>query len=239
MLLLEGRRKPIGQVPYVSRRVQRLVMLAERIGRGDVAGAFNDLKRWSYSTTVAFGLRYDFSQTPAGQPDCELSFRVVPLTAELAARVFDTSGLGDSDRALLDRRRAIWDAGFEGGHVALADNGDPIYLQWVIPPRQAEKVRQYWGDLFDDLDDNTALVEGVWVPPRYRGRGIMAAASVAINQVSEPFRYAVAFVADDNHAALRGFTSAGYQVHTVRTERWLGGRRTVQFKPADSARILG
>ena len=219
----------------MSRVAERFGVLAQQVGRGDLSGAAGDVKGWVKSETVSYGFRHEFTQTYGTPSPSEVPLYIVPLDDSIAPKVFDVDGLNDRNRALLERRRAIWEAGFEGGHVAVTDDGDPAYLQWLIPPHQNDKVRDYWGPLFPDLNGDTALVEGAWVPPAYRKRNVMSQALGMISEVvgktsDEDVRYAIAFVQSDNRGAMVGTMGAGYELFLTRTERWRVGRRSVDFE---------
>lgn len=84
----------------------------------------------------------------------------VPLDVDMAKRVFDTTGLDERDRALLERRRVIWEAGFDGGFVAVDRYGTPAYLQWFLGHQDRDRIRAHWGPLFPPLPADTLLVEG-------------------------------------------------------------------------------
>ncbi len=227
----------------MSRAVERLGVLARQVGRGDISGAVGDVKGWVNSETVSYGFRHEFAKTYDEPSPSEVPLYVVPLDDDIAPRVFDVGGLNDRNRALLERRRTIWEAGFEGGHVAVTGDGDPAYLQWFIPPHQNDKVRDYWGPLFPDLNGDSALVEGAWVPPAYRKRNVMSQALAMMNEVvgktsEKGVRYAIAFVQSDNRGAMVGTMGAGYDLYLTRTEHWRAGRRSVKFKDTDPDTII-
>lgn len=174
---------------------------------------------------------------PSSKADVELT--VARLDDSLAAKIFDPEDLCSNDRSLLDRRKAIWEAGFGGAYVATDPSGEPVYLQWVVPPSDHQRIRNYWGPLFGDLPPDTALSEGVWIPPKHRGRKIMPEACAmigrrAVEDMPGAMRYALAFVNTQNQGAINGFRGAGYVPHLVRFERWQAGQRTVNFEPAGS-----
>lgn len=220
-----------------SRLTKRLRMLGRQAAAGDLRSVRTDLASWAWSCRYSVGMRRDLRalHTPPGRTDLALTAR--PLDDDLARVTFDPTGLGDADRKYLERRRSMWEAGFNGGFVAVTDDGEPAYLQWLIPHSDADKVRRYWGPLFPAIEPDTLLVEGAWVPPRFRGNKVMGDALHLVSEAAaeaapDSVRWALCFPEGDNKGAVLGSRDAGYQVVLKRTERWCLGRRHVSFTAA-------
>ncbi len=213
-------------------------MLVQQVKNGDAKGALGDVRSWVWSENQYCGLSRTFADdfTPA---PANVKLHAEPLDDALAAKVFDFDGLGERDATYLERRKRIWDAGFDGGFVAMAGD-EPAYLQWLIPPRQNKQVADYFGPLFP-LDDHTLTVEGAWIPPKFRkekvmGEGLSLVTEAAAAASPEADR-ARCFPELANKGAVKGSASGGYVIDTVRTDTWRLGRRTVTFTPTTAEAV--
>lgn len=217
--------------------IRRTRNLVRRISQGDGAIVAGDLRRLLLSDTDTVGLRWDVDAQGTDRPEPLLDLRAVPLDDALAAKVFDLTGLKGRDRLYLERRRAIWERGFEGGYVAIDTSGRPAYLQFYIPSTQAQLVRSHWGKMFQKHGPGTVLTEGAWVVPEFRKRGLMAQGldvtlRAVIARSGGATRQAITYVYPDNRGALAGCRAAGYEVYQRRTETWRLGRQSFRFEAA-------
>lgn len=231
--------RQFGETALVSRIVGRLAMLARQLSRGDTSGAFDDVRRWLASETTANGLRHDFTKSYDPPPPAQVPLTIVKVDDGLAKTIFDPTGLDEVNRALLERRQAVWEVGFDGTYAAVTDEGQPVYLQWLILPDERDKVKSHWGPLFPDLEPDMALAEGAWIPPQFRKRNIMSQASAMINDevrrnASDRIRYVDTYVPVHNRGATKALLAAGFEPYVVRTETWRAGRRSVSFGPVDA-----
>lgn len=206
-------------------------MLVKQLQNGDFKGVRGDLEQWMWSENYYCGLlrERDKQFTPA-PADVELTARL--LDDELAPKVFDFEGLGERDCTYLERRCRIWEAGFHNGFVAVDPDGEPAYLQWLIPPAQNAKVKEFFGPLFP-LDDTTLVVEGAWIPPKFRKANVMgeglSKVTEAAFEASPEATAALCFPELKNKGAVRGSASGGYDIAKLRTDTWRLGRRSCTF----------
>ncbi|MEE9413817.1 MAG: hypothetical protein V3V01_00950 [Acidimicrobiales bacterium] len=224
----------------MSRVTTRLKVLANQVRSGDIAGARSDVAHWMSSQTESVGFRRDYTKTYAAPPVPDVELTAVALDATLATRLFDSKGLKDRDKQFLDRRRTLWEEGFEGGYVAVDPQGEPAYLQFFIPHSQADKVRSYWGPLFPDFGPETLIVEGAWIPPGHRKKNVMGSGLHLVTELAKQrspdvVRYGLCYPEAANKGAVLGTRSGGYDVVEKRTETWKFGRRSVSFEPAGEA----
>lgn len=222
----------------MQRFLRRGQLIAQQVRRGDGGDVIADLRRWAWSESDACGMRFSRGDV-AAPPPARVALHVRPLDESIASAVFDVADLSADDQLYLDRRRAIYDAGFTGGWLAVDDDDRPAYLQWLIPPAEKIRIRSFFGPLFD-LPDDTLLVEGAWVPPDFRrlkvmGQGLALVTAAALASHGDEIRHAQCYPAADNRSALLGTRSAGYSVNQLRTERWRLGRCSVTITPADES----
>ena len=215
----------------MSRVLGRAKMLAKQLKNGDIKGVRGDIEQWMWSENYYCGLlrERDKEFTPTS---ANVSLTARPLDDELAPKVFNFDGLGERDATYLERRRRIWEAGFKNGFVAVDPEGNPAYLQWLIPPSQNAKVAEFFGPLFP-LDDTTLVVEGAWIPPAFRKENVMgeglSKVTEAAFEASAEATAAICFPELKNKGAVRGSASGGYDIAKLRTDTWRLGRRTSTF----------
>lgn len=220
----------------MQRLVRRGRMLVHEVRSGDADRAVADLRRWAWSEAEAVGFRFDARAEHVAPPPALVDLVARPLDDQLAERVFDFEGLGSADRLYLERRQNIHRSGLPGGWVAVDPDGNPAYLQWLIPAMHAAQIGEFFGPIFGAIASDTLLVEGAWIPPAFRKQKVMGAGLALVTEAalaaSPEARYAVCYPAADNRGAVLGTRSAGYEVFEKRTEQWRLGRRSFHFAPA-------
>lgn len=213
-------------------------MLVDQVRSGGKDEALADLRRWASSETHAIGFKRVLDVEP-DPPASLVALTAQPIDAALAPKIFDVEGLSPIDQLYLDRRKNMFVAGFRGGWCAVDPDGNPAYVQWLIPGADSDKVRDFFGELFPPLDEDTLFIEGAWIPPAFRKLKVMGAGLALVTQAAADetpgSQYAVAFVTEDNRGAAFGTRSAGYEVFMKRTERWRLGRLTTTFVEATEA----
>ncbi len=213
--------------------------MAGQIRRGDASAVAADLRRWAWSESHACGLRFTRG-TEVTPPPAQVALHAVPLDDRIACDVFDLANLSSADQLFIDQRREMYDAGFDGGWVAVDDDERPAYLQFLVPPTQRELIAKVFGDGKFDVPDDTLLVEGAWIPPEFRKRKVMGEGLALVTQAAlashdDDIRYAQCYPAADNKGAVLGTKSAGYEVNHRSVETWRLGRRTIEVMPATEA----
>lgn len=210
-------------------------MLVDQVRTGGKDEAVADLKRWTNSEVHAIGLRRVLEVEPE-TPKSLVALTAQPIDAAMAEKIFDVEGLSPIDQLYLDRRRNIFEAGFRGGWCAIDPDGNPAYVQWLIPGADGAKVHDFFGNLFPPLDEDTLFIEGAWIPPMFRKQKVMSEGLALVTRAAAEStpgsRYAVAFVTEDNRGAAFGTRAAGYDVFMKRTEQWRMGRLTTTFVDA-------
>jgi hypothetical protein len=99
-------------------------------------------------------------------------------------------------------------------------------------------ARSLFGPVVPELPADTIYTDGAWVPPEFRGRGVMAEAMAQAGAMvraehGDAVRSAMTYVPLANPGALRSVRAAGYEVIELRTEMWRLGSCTVSFVPAN------
>lgn len=223
----------------MGRVIERSKMLGRQIKNGDTKGAAADVRQWLWSEQEYVGLTRTLSQTFEPSP-ANVSLRAELMDESLAAKVFDFSNLGERDATYLGRRRRFYDAGFENGFVAVTPEGEPAFLQWLIPPSQNDKIKDFFGPIFP-LDNETLIVEGAWIPPKFRKERVMGAGLSLVTEAaalaSPEASKAMCFPERANSGAVKGSMAGGYEITTLRTTQWRVGRRSISFADTNAAQL--
>ena len=99
----------------------------------------------------------------------------------MTAAGLDTQQPGLSDDQAYDRLGEIrlLETGIPTCHVAVGPHGKPAYMEWLIAPRDYDRVRAFFGNLYPELAPDEVLLEGGFTPDAYRGKGVMPSAVTA------------------------------------------------------------
>ncbi len=213
-----------------------LLTRARDLGRlvldGNAGKAWSALAYRAYSDSTSIGLRRDLTILFDG-PLAKIPITVRPLRPDDDLSALDPAPGLSADEAFwrLGQRRLL-ESGLRTCYVAMAPDGKPCYMQWVIPASENERLRTVFGNLYPVLQPEEALLEGAYTPEAYRGKGIMGAAmaEVATRAAEHGARWAITFVDAQNEASLKGCIRAGFAPYLRRHERFRFFHRRVDFK---------
>jgi GNAT superfamily N-acetyltransferase len=200
------------------------------------AKAWSAIRYRIYSDSTSLGLRRDLSR-PFDKPTAK-----IPITVRPIASSDDMSALNPEpdlppDEALsrLTQRRLLG-SGLRMCYVAIAEDGQPCYMQWAIPAAENERVRAVFGNLYPRLAPDEALLEGAYTPTAYRGKGIMGAAMAQVAERAADFgaRWVITFVDERNSASVKGCVRAGFSPYLKRHEKFRLFYRQIQFEPIEA-----
>lgn len=211
----------------------RIATHARRLGPAAVAA---ELRRRLSSREVNFGLRCDLERLPP------LKAASIPLTLEcrdghftgFEAELGRTTG-ADYGRTL--RRRRLHEQGVRSMHVAVGDDGVPVYVQWLVAPRDQHLLDEHGSDFWPPLKPDEVLVEFAYTFAPFRGLGVMGDAMRRLLGVGEQLgaRWALTYVRDENVPSLRGCAKVGFELDHVRTTRARLGARRDRIQPPSAA----
>ncbi len=186
------------------------------------------------STTNSLGLARDLT-VPHAPPPSKTPVDVRPLRAGEDVEFLSTDAselTGDAAFTILQQRRLL-EAGVGTCWIAVGPDGKPAYMQFLIFPEDNDGISRLWGDLFPQLREGQALLEGAYTPAASRGLGIMAHAMARIADAAAErgATQAITFVGDDNVASLKGCKKAGFSPYERRIELWRLARRRIVHDP--------
>ncbi len=214
---------------YASRALDivRLVLA------GNAAKAWWAVTYRVYSDSTSLGLRRDLS-IPFTGPTAKIPITVRQLAAtdDLSA-LEPTAELGADERLGRLAQLRLLRSGLRTCYVAIAPEGKPCYMQWLIPPSENARLRTVFGNLYPTLGPDEALLEGAYTPAAYRGKGIMGAAMAQVAERAAEFgaRWVITFVEEQNEASTKGCIRAGFTPYLKRHERFRWFYRDVRFDP--------
>jgi GNAT superfamily N-acetyltransferase len=184
------------------------------------------------SEWISLGLARDLS-VPFPAPAAQIPITVRPMQDEDWATLFDLDapGISADERELRLHRLELAHERVGSPFVAVTDDGEPCYVQWLFTAAENERMRAFFNDVFPNLGPDEMLLEGAFTPEKHRGKGIMpcAMAQIADEAAVRGARRVVAFVTEDNVPSLKGCAKAGFTPYIRRTVRWAGLRRTIAF----------
>lgn len=218
----------------------RALDLVRLVLAGNAAKAWWALTYRMYSDSTSLGMRRDLAIPFAG-PAAK-----IPITVQRLASTDDLSALDPTPGLTADER--LWRlaqlrllrSGLPVCYVAIAPDGKPCYMQWVIPSSENARLRSVFGNLYPRLGPDEALLEGAYTPDAYRGKGIMGAAMTQVAERAAEFgaRWVITFVEEQNQASVKGCIRAGFAPYLRRRERFRLFYRHVTFdviQPAAAA----
>jgi RimJ/RimL family protein N-acetyltransferase len=176
-------------------------------------------------------LRRDLA-VPFVPPDARIPLVVRPLAATDDLSCLDaTPGLSPDETFWRLTQRRLLRSGLQTCYVAIAPDGKPCYMQWVIPASANRRLRALFGNLYPVLGPEEVLLEGAYTPEAYRGMGIMGAAMarVAERAADHGARWVITFVEESNVASTKGCLRAGFKPYLRRHEQFRLFHRRVSF----------
>lgn len=193
------------------------------LSNGDFKEVFSIGAHRLYSNRTDLLLRRDLSVPLAKRPEAK-----IPLTL----RELRPDDIRKVAKSVPSRLPAL-KAGLRTCYVAVTEDDDICYMQWLIDPSQ-NHLRPLNVGLV--LKPDERLLEWAFTFEKYRGLGIMACAMAQIAErgLETGARWALTLVQDINIASLKGCRSAGFRPYQVREERWRSLHLMQRYTPLPS-----
>jgi hypothetical protein len=123
-------------------------------------------------------------------------------------------------------------------YLALTDDGQPAYMNWVVFNTDWQRFSSHFvGSLHRELEDDECLFEFAYTFEKFRGLGVMSAAlTMIIARVVEErphLKWGYTYILDYNIPSLKGCRNAGFRPYMQRREYWRAMRLTEVFRPLD------
>jgi len=137
-------------------------------------------------------------------------------------------------KTIAERLPAI-KAGLQTCYVAVTDDDEICYMQWLIASSQNHLRPRNVGLI---LQPDEMLLEWAYTFEKFRGLGVMAAAMALISERAALVgaHWALTLVEQNNIASLKGCKNAGYRPYKLRAEQWRVLRLSQEYRmlPPDS-----
>lgn len=212
----------------------KIVTLVNLLREGAIGTALHLLRQQLWSDQEAYGLRRDLT-APFTPPNAKLPVTGVrPLHPDDVTALLDVGAQPSAaDVEGVRTQQRLIDANIATCYVAVTDLGQPCYMQWLIAPGENAKVHRFFHGLFAPLAPDEVLLEGAYVPPRFRGQRINSRAMAVLAERGADLgaRWAITFIGVDNIPSIRGAKGAGFEPFLLRHERWRFFRRGITFAP--------
>jgi GNAT superfamily N-acetyltransferase len=169
-----------------------------------------------HSKSMRYGLRRDLG-VPLENPNAKIPIEVRQASDADLRTLLSLDGTQEyHDRLEIAWRRAFADKGAKRCFVAIDQrDGTPCYMQWLFNAADNDFIEQLGG--FPRLQNNEALLENAYTPPKYRGLGIMSAAMARIAERARDIgaSHVITFVDESNIPSLKGCQRAGFNPHLL------------------------
>jgi hypothetical protein len=201
---------------------------------GHAPTLFTELKKEIYSDEICYGFRRDLHEGGHEAPSAAIPISLRFLEKNDVDRLFDLKKVSRGPRPIMDRlRRLVFiDADIPSCYVGVAPDGSPCFIQWLISHHANEKVQTYFKGYFPPLAPDEVMLEGVFIPDKFRGKRIMpfAMSEIAGKGKDTGARWAVTYVQDFNLPSIKGVLQAGFRPYLLRRAVWRGFRRSLEFR---------
>ena len=209
-----------------------LKMLASAAATGQLSALFTRVARRVNSTERFICMRRDLD-VPFEPPMAKIPLVVRKIQQKDVQPLLDPKGVRIDRNGGLQRvrRKALLETGIGTCYVAVTDDDRPVYMQWLIPPADNDRVMAYFGGKFPALEQNEGLMEGAFTLEPFRGLKIMQAARSVIAMKGREFgaRYLMSFADENAIAAIEGSKRAGFHPYVLRVDSWRFLRRHTEF----------
>jgi hypothetical protein len=218
-----------------DRKLRRALGLVTRVGPRDV---FRLGLRLLWSTSLSFGLLVDLEEPlkhahPARIPVLMQVYEPASFTGFKE----ELSRVSGANSVEVSGRQEFCDCGVKTLYVSIDESGSPIYAQWLVRRDDQEALHSIKGDLFPQLGEGEALVEGAYTFVSARGKGAMAdgMAQLLADARAAGDKKVFTYVAEGNIPSLRGCANVGFEPDHLRLVVSRFGKRTIRHAPVDAA----
>jgi hypothetical protein len=198
----------------------KLQQVYNLVKEGDLNSVFKGIKKRLKSNNKAFGLKRDIYK----------EFKDPEALIDLSIRDFHSS---DNTFFIDDiTNSGLIEKQIPNCYVAITNEGEPCYRQWLIGSKENKRIKEFWGDFFPELKKDEALLESAFTTPSYRGKRIMPAAMSRIAKKGSELgvRWVITFVDVQNIPSLKGCMRSGFHPYILRKEEWFLFNKKVTFE---------
>jgi hypothetical protein len=183
---------------------------------------------------VCYGFRRDLMQ-PFTPPPPAIPIQLRLFQDTDATHLFDLSyACSRGGVAIMDclHDLAFIDARIPSCFVATTDAGFPCYIQWLMSHTINDRLRTHFKGYLPPLASNEVVLEGAFIPFRYRGNKIMPQAMTWVAEKGRDIgaRFAVTFVQGSNLPSIKCVLQAGFRPYMRRVAVRRLFRTEIEFR---------
>ncbi len=187
--------------------------------RGGVGTLLRQFRERVYGNTTYVWLVKELRAGDAPPPYIPYSLR----EAEPGAFRYLLDGInGEASRDAYEmlRRLSYHSRGFAPCYLAFTPEGEVCHFSWLLSARSNKLIRTNYPAGMRELKDDEVLQENSFTFPRFRGKGVMTAVTLALAEMArkQGFRRVLAYVDRHNVASLKAFRRAGFMPFDEDTE---------------------
>jgi hypothetical protein len=186
------------------------------------------------SEALAYGLRRNADDV-VPRPAARIGISVRPIEPRDVHLLFEQEieKSNGQSRIELVRRHQFYQLGTPTGFVAVTDEDEPCYMQWLVTEEHNDTIERYFDGLFPALEPGQGLLEMAFTLQKFRRNRIMAEAMARIAEAGfeRGLKEIITFVGVDNISSLKGCKLAGFAPYTLRSEKWNLFQRSISFGP--------
>jgi hypothetical protein len=160
--------------------------------------------------------------------DMTIPFKAPTAKIPIHLRELQISDIPKIVKSVAERLPAI-KAGLQTCYVAVTNNDEICYMQWLIASSQNHLRPRNVGLV---LQPNEMMLEWAYTFEKFRGLGIMASAMALISERAAlaGAHWALTLVEQNNIASLKGCKNAGFRPYKLREEQWRALRLSQKYK---------
>jgi len=188
-----------------------------------------ELKRQIYSSSVFYGFERDLSEPLIiHDPHIKLSLRRFQPSDAQALVQPELSMTAETIREYAIRGKMLR-ADIQTCYVTVTKKGTPCHMQWMIGPKENEKLQALTRGGLPIIADNEVLLENVFTLAPYRKMGIELWTVKRLFQMAleSGARRAILFVNRNNRQSLKMVLRMGFTPYLIKTDnyRWFSRKR--------------
>lgn len=183
-----------------------------------------------WGTHLSYGFLYEIRPADGAPLVGRLRFRAIAEND--LADLFDDWARREEKR-LVDERLELLASGVGRTRVGLSAEGHPCFMLWMAGAEENAALRRTFGPAYPRLQPGEAVIDGLYVPKRFRGRNLAPGAlrAIAAELHARGVRRVIAFSHHSRPAALFALRQAGFVPYCVKVDARRFFARHVRFQP--------
>ena len=207
------------------------LMNAMRLLRNGHYGIFfSELKTRLRSESYSFGLKRDLHQK-FKSPKARIELDIREIKKDDVPLLLENSVDNPINPRIIASQQAHVNANIPTCYVAVTEDDDPCYMQWLFTNDQNDVIEEHFEGVFPRLKEDEALLEGAYGRLSYRGLRVMpeAMSRIAEKAASKGARWVITFVDVTNIPSIKGCKRAGFEPYILRKEKIVLFKRRITF----------